>query len=286
MIENLINRDIIKRNESLLVGRIFTQLQISILKKKLGDKSLNNNEKTYYYKFIKPKIRAMMSFFDINGINIKGKEYVIEERIPPALKIVRRIEKKHKNKKIILSGSFLFNKKYTDIDLFIFTKYDKEDYQKGKIHVTFLPESVIDSLFFSSLSQISISNFSYTAKNSLDISLNDILQTYELLINSILNKEDHEKLLRDFILQTEYLSKRVILNPRQLYAIKETLLKKDVAILSNILINALILSNTKNIKNKLREQIGDYRKLSKDYMNAKNLEVYIETYNKVIELAS
>lgn len=286
IMENQINLDIVERSESLLKGRIFTELQLNILKKKLNHKSLNINERTYYYKFIKPKIRAMMSFFDIDEINIKGKEFIIENRISLALDIIRKLEKKHKNKKIILSGSFLFNKKYNDIDVFIFTKYDKEDYTKSGVHVTFLPESAIDSIFFSSVSQISISNFIYSNNTNFNLSLSDVLQTYELLINSILNKEDYEKLLRDFILQTEYLSKDIILNPKQLYNIKEKLLRKSINILSNTFINALTLSNNKSVKNKLQQQIIDYKKLSKEYKTSKNLRIYIDTYSKVIELAS
>jgi hypothetical protein len=281
--ENLLNLGIIEKNESL--GKIFTELQLNILKKRLKHKSLNSNEKTYYYKFIKPKIKSMMSFFNIDEINIKGKETIIKERIPKALNIIRKLEIKHRHKKIILSGSFLFNKSFNDIDVFIFTKYDKEEYTKRKVHVTFLPESALDSIFFASLSQISISNFSYTIKNSFDLKLVDVMQTYELLVNSIINKEDYERQLRDFILQTGYISNGTILNPKQLYAMKEKLLKKDMNILSNTFINSLILCD-RNIKEKLKEQITDYKKLKKEYKNSKNLNIYIDTYSKVIELAS
>jgi len=277
----------IERNESLLVGRIFTKMQINILKKKLQKKKLDSNERTYYYKFIKPKIRAMMAFFNISEINVKGKESIKENRLEKAIKIVRKLEQKHKGKKIIISGSFLFNKKYNDIDIFIFTKYDKEDYQKGKVHVTFLPESALDSLFFSSLCQISVSNFNYALKDNFTVELSDIIQTYELLINTILNEEDYEKNLRDFILQTEYVSKSVILNPKQLYDIKERLLRKNIGLLSNNLINVLMLSYSNVIlKSKLKTQVNDYKKLIVEYKNSKNLPIYIDTYSKVILLAN
>jgi hypothetical protein len=204
-----------------------------------------------------------------------------------AVKILRKLEQKHKGKKIILSGSFLFNKEYNDIDVFIFSKYDKEDYQKRKIHVTFLPESALDSLFFSSLSKISISNFDYTPKNEFNIELNSVLQIYELLVNTILNEEDYEKNLRDFILQTEFVSKGVVLNPKQLYYVKEKLLNKRVDILSNNFINSLILSyDVVMLRSALRTQINDYKKLLTEYKNAKNLNIYIDTYSKVIALAN
>src|SRR3989338_4681496 len=70
----------------------------------------------------------------------------------------KKFKKIHKNKKIMISGSFLFSKKYNDIDLFIFTVYGKKDYIRGNVHVNFLPETALESLFFSSISQISVSN--------------------------------------------------------------------------------------------------------------------------------
>ncbi|MDP2749431.1 MAG: hypothetical protein Q8O89_01205 [Nanoarchaeota archaeon] len=285
--ENYITIEMLEENRPLLIGRIFTEMQLSILKKKLQKKPLNSNEKTYYYKFIKPKIRAMMAFFNINELNVNGKEFIKEQRSEEAIQIVHKLEQKHKGKKIILSGSFLFNKTYNDVDVFIFSKYDKEDYQKGKIHVTFLPESNLGSLFFNSLSKISVSNFNYTAKTEFDIGLNSVLQTYELLINAILNKEDHEKNLRDFILQTEYISKGVVLNPKQLYYTQEKLSRKNLDILSNTFINSLTLSYTaKTLKTKLKAQVNDYKKLLIEYKNAKNLPIYIDTYSKVISLAN
>jgi len=258
---------------------------MDILKKKLKKQSLNSNEKTYYYKYIKPKVRAMMSFFNINEINIIGKEYMINDRLKEATEILHKLEKKHKGKKIILSGSFLFNQKYNDIDAFVFSKYINEDYKKGKLHVSFLKESAIESLFFSSLSQISISNFVFSRKQDFNIELNRILHAYEMLINSILNKENCGKNLRDFILETEYVSKNVILNSKQLFHIKEKLLRKDPGFLSDIFINTLVLGFGKSmLSEKLQVLICDYKKLLKEYKSAKNLPIYIETYSKVISL--
>jgi len=283
--ENLITIDAVRKNESQLRRRIFTELQLTILKKKLQKKPLNINEKTYYYRYIKPKLRAMISFFNIDEVNIKGKDCMIEKRIPKALKILNQIRKKHKSKKIIISGSFLFNTHYNDIDIFIFTRYNKEDYKKGKIHVNFIPESSINSLFFSSLSQISISNFAYAPKKEFDINIDGILHTYELLINHILNKEEHQKELRDFLLQIEYLSKNVVLDPKQLYNLKKK--ASDIKLISNALINALIFSyDKKNLKTHLNQYIGDYYGLLRKYKQSKNLGVYIDTYKEAIELAA
>ncbi|MBC8500343.1 MAG: hypothetical protein ISS25_01615 [Nanoarchaeota archaeon] len=286
--ENLITVEMIKKNENQLKGRIFTQLQLNIIKKKLRKEQLNTNEKTYYYKYIKPKLKAMLSFFNIDEINFKGKENIITERIPKAIRILSKIKQKHKNKKIMISGSFLFNRDYHDIDAFIFTKYNKEDYNKGKLHVNFLPETTIDSLFFNSLSQISISNFSYTPKKEFNIELNHTLKSYELLVNQILNEEEYQKELRTFLLEVEYTSKGVILNPKQLYDLREKTIKRNtIKVLSNILINTLILSYEKKTLNQnLKQHIKDYKGLLNVYKSSRNLKIYIQTYKQVMTSAA
>lgn len=288
IMENLITVEMIKKNENQLKGRIFTQLQLNIIKKKLRKEQLNTNEKTYYYKYIKPKLKAMLSFFNIDEINFKGKENIITERIPKAIRILSKIKQKHKNKKIMISGSFLFNRDYHDIDAFIFTKYNKEDYNKGKLHVNFLPETTIDSLFFNSLSQISISNFSYTPKKEFNIELNHTLKSYELLVNQILNEEEYQKELRTFLLEVEYTSKGVILNPKQLYDLREKTIKRNtIKVLSNILINTLILSYEKKTLNQnLKQHIKDYKGLLNVYKSSRNLKIYIQTYKQVMTSAA
>lgn len=286
--ENLINLEMIEENEKMLVGRIFTRLQLDILKKKIQKKALDINERTYYYKYIKPKIKAMLSFVGMDTANISGKEDIIKERIPQAVKILNKFSRKHKNQKIMLSGSFLFNEKYNDIDIFIFSRYKKEDYKKGKLHANFLPESALDSLFFSSLSQISISNFRYAAKTEFTIKLEDILHIYELLINFALSKREYAPELREFFLEIEYLSKKVVLSPKQLYELRRTATHKNIIkLLSDTLVNSLLYGySRKKIQHSLKQHICDYAKLLKEYKKARNLEVYIETYKEAIEVAA
>ncbi len=286
--ENLITVEMIEKNESSLEKRIFTKLQLSILKKKLRKKDLNINEKTYYYKYIKPKIRAMMSLFKIDEIRINGREQIIEDRIQRAIEILNRMNNKHKNKKIMISGSFLFSKKYNDIDIFIFTKYNKEDYKKGKLHVNFLPESALNSLFYSSLSKICISNFVYESKPEFNIKLADILQSYEILVNLIMNKDKYKKELRDFLIMAEHISKEIILNSKQLYYIIKKIEQHNIIkIISKIIIETIALAYKRKIlKDNLKRHIEEYNKLLEEYKQAKNIPIYIQTYKEAIELAN
>ena len=286
--ENLICFQQIERNERMLIERkLFTELQIKILKKKLTKKELDANEKTYYYKFIKPKMKAMMTLFNVDEVNIKGIKYIRKDRIEEAKKIIKKLEQKHKNQKIMISGSFLFNETYNDIDIFIFSKYTKEDYKDKQMHITFLSETTIKTLFFSSISQISISNFNYeNDSDQKDIDMAQILSTYELLIYEMINKEKPEK-LRDFIIQTEYATKKTILNPKELHYVKEKLIRKKSEIISNILINVLILTyNATQIQKTLTQKIKDYEELKKTYKDSKNTQIYVDTYKKALQLAT
>jgi len=101
----------------------------------------------------------------------------------------------------------------------------------------------------------------------------------------MLNKEDNEKYLRNFILQSESASKGIIVNPEELYNIKQKLFRKSTGIFSSIFINALILADNKQIRKKVMMQIDAYKKMKKEYKSSKNISIYLETYNRVIEFA-
>ena len=176
--ENPISLKELKENEPLLKKHIFTTLQLKVLKKKIKQQKLNSNEKTYYYKFSKPKVKALLAFSNREESIICGKECIIPERIIQARKLLQQMQRKYKTAKILISGSFLFNQEFRDIDVFVFTKYHKEDYHWKKVQVSFLPESALNSLFFSSLCQISLSNFVPEAQKEFTISLKETLQTY------------------------------------------------------------------------------------------------------------
>lgn len=285
--DNLISLEKLNSNENLLRKHIFTDLQLNILKKKIQDKKLNSNEKTYYYKFIKPKVKALLSLSEIEEMNWRGKEFILSERIETAKKILQHLQNKHRRAKVMLSGSFLFQEQYNDIDVFIFSKYQKENYHWKKVHVTFLPENALSSLFFSSLCQISLSNFPAEPKREFNFSLKEILQTYELLVNEVLNKEDYQKNLRNLLLQVEHLSKNIILNSQQLYLLREKFSRKNIlSLLQKYLVDNLILSYSKKELSSLKQYVKDYQKLNEKYQNSFNLQYYIKTYQEVLELAS
>lgn len=282
--ENLISKESLNFPE---ISRLFTKIQLGIIKKRLENKKLNSNEQTYYYKYIKPKIRAIFSFCNIDELNISGKEQIIAERIPKAIALIKKLSQKYKNRKIMISGSFLFNKAYNDIDVFIFQKYDKQDFFKGKLHITFLPEEVLDTLFFASVSKISVSNFRYEIKRDYYIEFQDLIGKYEFVILSIIQDEEYKNDLRNFLLNSEYFSKKVVLNGKQLYELaKNTKKGKIIRKINRNIINALLIGYTAKMKKYLAGRIKLLAELKKEYKNSSNATVYIQAYKRVISIES
>jgi len=271
----------VHRNDSAL-RQFFTERQLAVLQKRLEGTNLTTTEKTYYYKFIKPRLMAIQSLFEQDS-RTRGTEHMIPGRAEQAAALLRRISRKHRGKRIIISGSFLFNKKYHDIDLFIFTKYHKEDYIKKNIHVTFLPEESLRSLFVASLSQLSIANFAYEQPTSFKVTLDEVLHAYELLVNHLLNGDEHQQELRNFILRAEYVSRGVILDPKQLAELSQRC--DNVAYLDDILVNALILGFQRTtLKERLDALIKNYEELGREY-TGKNVKRYLAAYTEAIRLA-
>ena len=270
--------EIISRAPELIQAKVFTPKQVAVVNKKLLGQKLTLTERTYYYKFIRPKIMAILPSEEVY---VNGS--ILPERIQPAKRILEKIQRKHRRQKILISGSYLFSKKYHDIDVFILSKYDKADYQQGKIHVSFLWESALQSLFFSSIAKMSISNFKIEEKLP-SLLLKTVLATYELLINEILNKEDFSSTLRTFLLQIEYFSKELILDPQQLSKMAAKIF--TIPRLSRYLVDGLVIACSKKDFVQLHREIDDYLKLKEEYKNSSNISIYVQTYQEVLQLAA
>ena len=108
-----------------------------------------------------------------------------------------------------------------------------------------------------------------------------------MLVNEIINKEDYQIKLREFLLQIEYLSKRLILNPQQLYFLRKKFTQHKIPLLlQRYLAENLALSYSKTELSLLKVYLKDYQKLSKEYKESANLHNYIHAYREALELAS
>jgi len=291
---NQLNMEHLQVNHSLLVPSIFTERQFELLGKKVQEKKLNKVEQVYFSRAIAKKLQAISSLADLTErVFVEGEEKMIPERKKEAIKLLKTIERNHKGIKILIAGSFLYNKKYNDIDVFLISKYEKEDYRKNKVHFNYLNSDVVDSLFFSSLSKICVANFDLGfLKVKEEISLNQIITKYQEVMDDILNKNNKwlKIDLRDFIVDCNYVGEGVIMDSDQLRKVLDNLLRrKNKAKLINKLFVYSVLNGFKDkeVKTASLNMIKSYQDLMKKYSKFKeHHQVLINVFNEVLSCAS
>ncbi len=287
--ENFLTLENLKNAKPYLVPYIFTQNYFNILKAKMENKRLSENERYYYNHFIKKKLHGMLELLDITHA-INGKEFIRKGRLRKAVSLIKKYSRKHKNMKVLISGSFLYSEKYNDIDIFVISRYNKEDYRKGRVHVNYVPKEIEETLFFKSISAISVANFK-SAKEQIkeEIKLDDILHLYELITLLIMQKDDYVQELRDLILRAEYASNKVVLNSMQLKVITEKIIrnKNPVKIINKYLITKVIssynVSVLKRVLNKFIEKNSIPEKGRKMY---ESWRIYNQTYTEALEVVA
>jgi len=290
-LESSLNLEKLNTAKQYLVPHIFSENYFTILKKRIEHKALSSNEQYYYYHFIKAKLRAMMELFDITEkIQVSGKEQIITERLKKARSLIKKYSRKHKNLKLIITGSFLYNEKYNDIDIFILSKYDKEDYRDGVVHVNYLPADIENTLFFKSIALVSVANFksdkvNLTEKFNLDI----LLQSYEMITLLIMQNNDYLSELRDLILKAEYMSNEVILSSTQLKGMTDKIskCKNPLMVLSKYIIVKIINSyNPREVKKVLHKFIEKNTVPEKGHEIYPNWKIYNTTYREALEVVA
>lgn len=289
--ESIISLDIIERNKELIVPYIFTNNQFNILRKRINGKELDNNERYYYYTSISKKLKAINALANIQeNILVNGEEFIIKQRKEQAKKILKRFSRNHKNIDIFITGSFLYKKEYHDIDIFIFSKYEKDDYKEGNIHVNYLPPEAKDSLFFKSASKICVSNFKIDSVNvKEEVTVENLINIYQELIIYILKKNDFKKELRTFILECYYLTENIVLTSSELNKLADRYKKSKniLNLISKLMVHTLINQETQTkIKKLLKEYIQLNKEAKKETKYFKNLDIYIKTYKEALEIGA
>ena len=287
-LENYIRLENLENSKRYLVPYIFTENYYNILKARLKRKKLSENETYYYNHFIKKKLKAIIELMEIDTI-FDGKEFIRKDRIDKAITLLKKYSRKHKGMKILISGSFLYSKKYNDIDIFIISKYDKEDYKEGNVHINYLPDDIEKTLFFQSINSISISNFKSETKIEEEFKAADILHLYEVVILLIMQKDNYLQELRDLIARLEYASNKVILNSMQLKIITDKIIssKNPIEVVNRYLIAKIINAyNRAVLRRTLSRFIQKNSFPEKGQKIYKNWKIYNQTYEEAIEVVA
>lgn len=287
--EYLLTLENLNKAKSNLVPHIFSQNYFNILKTKLSNQKLSENERYYYNHFIKKKLIGMMELFEITDkMSVRGKEFIINNKLKRAINILKKYSKKHKNMKILISGSFLYNKKYNDIDLFVISEYNKEDYREGKIHVNYIPCDIENTLFFRSISAVSIANFRSEKNLEEKLPIEDILRLYELVVLLIMQGDYYLPELRDLILRAEYVSSKVILNSMQLKTITDRIIKNKhpIKIINKYIITKISSYPDLKIKSVLKKFIEKNTIPEKGKIVYENWKIYNQTYKEALDIVT
>ncbi|MEA3515106.1 MAG: hypothetical protein U9R34_06505 [Nanoarchaeota archaeon] len=272
-----------------LVPYVFSQNYFNILKARLRNKKLSDNERYYYNHFIKKKLQGMFELFEITN-DITGKEFIRKDKLKKAISLLKKYSRKHKNMKILISGSFLYSDKFNDIDIFIISKYNKEDYRDGRIHVNYLPDDIEKTLFFKSISAISIANFKFDKiQIEEEIKAEDILHLYELVTLLIMQKDSYLPELRNLLLRMEYTSNRVVLNSMQLKTAADRIInsKNPIKLINKYVIAKIISSyNVAVLRKALKKFIEKNSIPEKGQKMYENWKIYNQTYNEALEVVA
>lgn len=287
-----LNLEAFQLSSNQLAPSLFTKKQIELILKKSKSQELTPTERAYFSRTITKKLNAINLLCPTEGkYFFNGTEYMLPERKEKALALFKRIEKNHKNLKILISGSFLYSKAYHDLDLFIISKYEKEDFKEGIVHYNYLKPEAVNTLFFNSLTKICLANFNLNGiKVEESITSVQIISKYQEIMRDLFNQNKSwlKTDLREFIIDCYYAGQGITLNSLQLKLIIQSILKsrKPEKILQRIFINALLMGfNPKKIKSISLNLIKSYHDLIKDYNHKEYYQKMIQNFREVLSCA-
>lgn len=285
--ENYIKLESLDRSKDYLVPYIFTENYYTILRKRIKREKLTENEQYYFNHFIKKKLKGIIELMEIDTM-IRGKAFIRKDRLNKGINLLKKYSRKHKNMKLLISGSFLYNKEFNDIDIFVISKYNKEDYKEEKIHINYLPITVENTLFFQSINAISISNFDLEFKVEEDNKLSDILHLYEVVILLIMQKDDCLQELRNLIIRLEYVSNRIVLNSMQLKLITDKIInsKNPIQVINKYLIAKIVNAYSSAVLRRTFNMFIEKNSSPEEEKIHNNWEIYNQTYKEAIEVVT
>lgn len=179
---------ILAKKESY-VPLIFTEKQFMVLKKYNCGIKLSNAEKKALYTSITKKMSALESIKieTDKEYYIRGDNKIIPERIEEAKKILASYEK------AFISGSFLFSKKYNDLDIFVIHERGYQEKWEDNKHIIFLTEKRLERPVFQSAALISVSNFHLPLKiKERPFKLGEFMSSYHEAGIEIMSHQERE----------------------------------------------------------------------------------------------
>lgn len=277
-----------------IIPVLFTKHQFDLINKKFSNKKMTDSEKNEFSRTISKKMIAINKILkkETKGIFVYGKEKIRQDRLRYAYKYINKFSRKFRNKHIIITGSFLYSKNYNDIDIFVISEYEKEDYNINKFHINYFTKDVYNSLFFKSITKLCISNkeiLQYPLKEKINI--DTFISLYQELFNDLDNSfKGIKSTLREFLLQASFISNAPIPDSLDLKHKIDNIIKfkNPKEIVKNIFINTVLIGiKKKKALIAMKNMISAYNELIREYKKHKNYYLDImDAFKKVISIES
>ncbi len=264
------------------VPYVFTSHQMDLIEKKAKGAYFQASEKVEFSRSISKKLRILSHFHhENNNLYVYGEEKTLAVRKKLAITYLKKFARRFRGKHIIIGGSFLYTTMFNDIDIFVVSKYEKEDHKEGKFHITFLKPSVYSSLLFASLAKLCVSNQKIELnQSSLSPNPDAFIALYQELCFD-LDKHPHsvKSTLRDFLLHAALVSARPIPDSRELHKTINTILHADAKMFTRyIFVQSILLHpNVQQTQKTMRDLINSYTDLALQY------PAYVVHYNYMID---
>jgi hypothetical protein len=143
---------------------------------------------------------------------IYNPDHMIPERIKEAEKILDKLPYRY----CFITGTFLYNKTYGDVDVFVITRSKRKIELEKRIKISFIDFNDLHSLFYHSITSMCVAK-EILPRKELRTTVADywsiINETVPTLIN---DKNDFRKAIRSLVLNTEFLENDRILNSYEL----------------------------------------------------------------------
>ena len=277
-----------------IVPSIFTKHQFNLIKRKFSGKVLTDSEKNEFSRTVSKKMNAIYKIIqkETDGMFVYGKEKMIPPRLKQASDYIKKFSRKFKNRHVIITGSFLCSESYNDIDIFVISKYEKEDYKTGDFHINYLSEDVYSSLFFESVRKLCISNKEIRKHRLTEkIDIHTFISIYQELFNDVDKKFKGVGFpLREFLLQACFIGRMSAFDSLELKQKTDKILrtKNPKEIIKNIFVNSIVMGSEKRQSiAAMKKMISSYKKLIGEYRQHKDYYIdLMSAFEKVIAIES
>lgn len=290
----MVDLELFKNIKGEIIPTLFTEHQFNLIEKRFMNKKMTASEKNEFSRTISKKMKAINNILskETDDVFFYGKEKINSERLEISKKYLKELSRKFKGKHVFISGSYLYNKMYNDIDVFVVLKYEKDDQFINRFHINYLTEDVYNSLFFSSIKKLCVSNRkinSFEIKEKINVST--FISIYQELFNDLdRGFEGVKKTLREFILQASFISKEPIHNSIELKNQVDSIirLKKPKELVKKIFVKTVIVGiSPKKAVNSMKQIINSYCSIMQEYKKHKSYYIdLIQPFQEVIAIES